>query len=62
MGWCSVSNKDEGFTEKMTREMTEKSPAEAITDDLGGSGGPTDEQEENLEKKVDEKRAGDSGT
>jgi len=51
-----VPDKDEGFTEKMTREMTEKSPVEAIGDDLAGSGGPTEEQEQELEKKVEEKR------
>lgn len=57
-----MSEKDEGFADKMTREMTEKTPGEAIADDLGGSGEPTEDQEDALEKKVDEKRDRDAGT
>lgn len=43
--------------EQFTQEMEEKTPTEALRDDLGGPAEPTDEEEENLERKVDEVRS-----
>lgn len=57
-----MSEKDESFSEQMSREMAEKTPGEAVMDDLGGSGEPTAGQEEALEGKVQEKRDADEGS
>lgn len=43
--------------ERLDREMQEKTPAEAVRDDLSGQPEPTDEERENLEGKVEETKA-----
>lgn len=51
-----MSEKDEGVGGKLAREMAEKTPSEAIADDLTGSGEPTAKQEHALQEKVDEEK------
>lgn len=48
---------NEGPIRKMEREMTEKSPTEAVRDDLGGSGEPSEENQQELRDKVEGKKA-----
>lgn len=53
-----MGTKDEKPMEKMQREMQEKTPTEAVRDDLfGGSPEPSEEQESALQEKVEEQRS-----
>ncbi len=55
-----MTDKDAGFTEKATEEMQEKSPAEAVADDLSG-GTATEASESTSAEHVEyeRERAGD---
>lgn len=65
-----MSEKDEGLFKKplkgsfkrvrdrMSEDMTEKTPSEAVRDDLGGgTSEPTDEERANLDRSVESERA-----